>query len=193
MNAPLYSPAGVCLAIPRDEFNRLCSLFASELQLAGCIGPEGARLDPMQLLIALGGRESDFGANLKPRHEPSWDAGGHVWMHSRELQGYIKLNGAAGASSYGPLQVMAFDAGGSYAVKDLAHDPQVAMEAAVKYFNRYVTGHWRARTLEEICRTWNGGHPSAGTTPGYVEAVTHYYATETVAECWKVEAPTPCT
>jgi hypothetical protein len=183
MNNPLFSADGlVCLGIPRTDFFRLCSLFASSLNVRGCTAPSGAPLDPMQLLIALGGRESDYGADLKPRHEPSWDTGGYDWLHSLDLRAYIARYGPAGASSYGPLQVMAFDAGPNYTPAQLAKDPQTAMQAAVEYFNRYVIEHWRCTTLDQICRTWNGGHPTAQTTAGYCEFVEHAYATVQVAE-----------
>jgi hypothetical protein len=171
---------GICVAISRDDFNRLCSLFCAHINVRDCVGPDGGSLDPMQLLIAMGGRESDFGADLKPRFEPSWFEGGAVWRASPQLQAYIAQNGRAGACSYGPLQIMAFDALG-FSVSELALDPEAAMSASCGYFNRYVIGHWKCRTLEQICRTWNGGHPTAGTTPGYYEFVLNAYRTERVA------------
>jgi hypothetical protein len=160
---------GICLAISRTECFRLCSLFASQLSVGD------SQLDPMQLLIALSGRESSFGANLKPRFEPAWFVGGSLWKNSRELQEFVAKYGRAGASSYGPLQVMAFNAQPA-APEALAASPELAMGAAVGYFNRWVIGHWHCKTLEEICRTWNGGNPKAATTPGYYEEVAKHYA-----------------
>jgi hypothetical protein len=182
LTAPRYDADGVCLAIPRSEFDRLCALFAPQLKLEGCGDPNLGALDPQRMLMALGGRESDFGADLKPRFEPSWFINGLLWKHDFEVQAFISRNKRAGACSYGPLQVMAFNAAGhGFTVEELQKDPEAGMGAAVAYFNAYVVGRWKCKALDEICRTWNGGHPTAATEPGYYAEVLHNYRKETVA------------
>lgn len=173
--------SGICLSIPRAEFNRLCSLFCTQINVRDCRAPDGLPLDALQLLVALGGRESRFGQSLKPRHDPAWDFGGKVWKASLELQAFIAQNGPAGACRYGPLGVMAFHAQG-YAVAEMAGDPEAALGGAIVHFNRYVMGQCRCQSLLQICRTWNGGSPSAAMVPGYYEEVLQHYLTEVVSE-----------
>jgi hypothetical protein len=142
----------------------------------GCTGPDGLHLDGARLLLAMAGRESSFGANLKPRHEPAYDFGGHYAKNPEVIAGLGKY-GSAFACSYGPLQVLAVNAIG-FSPGELGAKPETAMLAAVGFLNRYAIGHWECRTLKAICETWNGGHPDATTTPGYVDEVTKYYLTE---------------
>lgn len=173
------------LSIPRPAFEKMCADHSPELSLAlpllpgsllpalECIDPTGAPLDARRLLVAMGGRESSFGMNMKPRYEREWDAGGSVWKGSAALQKYIARYRTAGACSYGPLQVMAFNT--PSAPQDLAADPELALQGAIAFFNRYVIAHWRSRTLQQICRCWNAGHPDGVPTPGYVDEVWQYY------------------
>ena len=188
---------GTLLSIPRAEFNRLCLKYGPQLNLEGCtIGllpsvvksgsPAGTAvvadgvIDGVRLLVAMGGRESNFGANLRPRHETAYDINGRFWRDSSLLQKYIAEHGWDGACSYGPLQIMAVNAK-DCTPEQLAADADLAMQAAVEFLNRYVLGHWHARTLEAICRTYNGGNPRAATTAGYTEEVWQHYLTEVIA------------
>lgn len=185
------TPNKLVLSITRAELERLCRLFGPRLELSRTVGPDGQGppespllslpgwpLDGARLLLSLAGRESSFGVNLKPRHEPLWDVGGSLWKGSSELKDFIALHGRAGACSYGPLQIMAFNARGC-PPQELAVDPAKAMAAAAGYLQRYALDHWCCRSLKEICATWNAGHPGGTTTPGYVEEVTKYYLNET--------------
>jgi hypothetical protein len=176
----------IAISIPRAELNRLCDLYGSAVHVAGCIGPDGKALDGARLLLAMAGRESSFGKDMKPRHEPAYDFGGRYAKAHDVAVGLAKY-GAAFACSYGPLQVLAVNAFG-FSPTELAACPETAMLAAIGYLNRYVFGHWRCQTLPEICETWNGGHPGATTTPGYVNEVTHYYLTESPAEAKSANA-----
>lgn len=160
--------------MPRAQLGQTCRALGPALLLVGTSGTDGAVLDGARLLWALSGRESNFGANLVPRHEPAWDAGGNVYNNSKALQEFIEDYGSDGACSYGPLQAMAFNLQ-PYTPAQLAADPVLALTASVKYFNRYAIGHWHCTTLVDICNTWNAGNPKAHALPGYIEDVTRYY------------------
>lgn len=178
--AKLAAPAGeqIALSIPRTALNLMCSQYGPVVRVADCTGPDGKPLDGARLLLAMAGRESSFGQNLKPRHEPAYDVGGHYAKNPSVVAGLEKY-GSAFACSYGPLQVMAVNAFG-FSPIELGKNPETAMLAAVGFLNRDALGHWNCKTLAQICETWNGGHPGATTTPGYVDKVTHYYLTESL-------------
>ena len=180
MSTPAQSPQ-IALSIPRAELNRLCSLYGIVVRVAGCLGPDGKPLVGAQLLLAMAGRESSFGKNLKPRHEPAYDVGGHYASNPEVAAGLAKY-GSAFACSYGPLQVMAVNAIG-FSVVELGAKPETAMLAAVGFLNRYAFGHCECKTLKDICEAWNDGHIISGKVlpaevASYVDEVTHYYLTE---------------
>lgn len=158
----------------RSELGQLCRAVSASLLLADTVGPDGLELQGARLLWALCGQESNFGSNMTPRHEPSWDKGGHLYDTSAELQLYIDKYGGDGACSYGPLQAMAFNLQ-PYEPMQLAADPVLAFTASIKFFNAYVVQHWKDKTLQDICNTWNAGNPKAKAAAGYVENVTRYY------------------
>jgi hypothetical protein len=169
---PLHS---LVVAMSRAELARLCQAYGGALadDLKGCAGPDGAALDGPRLLWALSGRESSFGKNMTPRHEPAYDVGGR-YANSSEIQQGLALWGRDFACSYGPLQILAVNAKG-FTPMELGESPETALAAACAFLRLYVLRHCKAKTLKEICECWNGGHIGATTTPGYVEEVTRHY------------------
>ena len=64
-----------------------------------------AGIDGAQLLWAISGNESSFGANCTPRHEPAYDVGGRYGSNAVMVP-LLTEWGSAAACSYGPLQLM---------------------------------------------------------------------------------------
>lgn len=171
-----YHHAAIMLSIPRAEFQRLCELFALQIQVSDRFDNQGAPLDPLRLLLALGGQESDYGAKLKPRYLPEYDVGGQVHAAMRGVQRFIAQHGSAGAFSYGPLQVVAFYAIG-FTPAELVSDPEAAMAAAVAHLQRDVLGGG-AFTLEDICAVWHAATPRSESPAHYCASVARRYAAE---------------
>jgi hypothetical protein len=169
MSEPMYS-------MPKKDLADLCRAHGNLLQpyLADCTDPDGKPLDGPTLLWALSGRESSFGQNMKPRHEPAYDVSGMYWRLSQEVKDGIAQYGPPFACSFGPLQVLAVNARG-WTPEEMANDPLAAMEGACTFLRVYVLTRKHAHSLAEICQCWNGGHVGAKTTPGYVEEVTQHY------------------
>jgi hypothetical protein len=162
--------------ISKSELAEICQQHGSLLQpyLSDCTDPDGKMLDGPKLLWAMSGRESSFGQDMKPRHEPAYDVGGVYWKLSQEVKDGCALYGHDFACSYGPLQVLAVNTKG-WTPEEMGKDPFAALEAACMFLKNYVLGRKRAHTLAEICQCWNGGHVGATTTAGYVDEVTKYY------------------
>jgi len=154
-------------SISRQLLGQLCHANGPALELAESVDTSnGKPIDGVRLLWALCGVESSFGANMAPRHEPSWDKGGALYTASTDLQEYIAKYPYDGACSYGPLQVMAYNLQ-PYTPEQLAADPALTFAASIKFFNHYVIEHWKDKTLHDICDTWNGGNPKAKISPAY--------------------------
>jgi hypothetical protein len=173
------APAIVC-TMPKSELARLCTLYGSTLDLANTDDGDGKPIDGPSLLWAMSGRESNFGRNLHPRHEPSYDVNGYYWSRSTEIKRGVAVYGEAFACSYGPLQIMACNARG-FTVPELASDPDKALEAAVARLRVEVLGRQKARTIEAICDAWNTGNWHDGHIPTeYIADVRHHYFTEVI-------------
>lgn len=135
--------------------------------------PEG--IDGAALMWAIAGRESTFGHNTTPRHEPAYDVGGMYSEEERQAE-LLRRYHAAAACSYGPWQVM-LDNCGAMTPSDL-DDPEKAARAFVGHMNGYVLGTRKAETVEQIAQTYNSGnflHPAIGSVLAYVVAVRKYY------------------
>lgn len=168
-------------SVTRSDCNRLCLKYGPFLQVAGLCDPWGNKMSGSQLLLALAGRESSFGNNIKPRHEPAYDVGGRYWNDSREQRELVKLYGPLAASSFGLLQIMACNARG-FTPLQLATSAEDAMRASVDRLNYYVIGHQKAVTLEQICDSWNTGNFKDRNIPAdYIAEVKKHYAGEVMA------------
>jgi hypothetical protein len=168
--------------MPKGDLARLCLLYGASLKpdLAHTDDGFGQPIDGPKLLWAMAGRESTFGKDLGPRHEPAYDFGGLYYRTSADLQHGIALYGRDYACSYGPLQIMACNAKG-YSPFELGADPEKALGAAVARLRIEVLGRQLARTLDQICDCWNTGNAKDANVPHeYIAAVRHYYITEVI-------------
>ena len=159
----------------KDQMIALCRQYGPslDLDLGNTDDGSGHPIDGATLLWAMSGRESDFGANMKPRHEPAYDVGGPYSKTIAAIAGLNKWHSAF-ACSYGPLQIMAVNAPGFECDEMLAF-PERALLAAVMRLKATVLIAQKAHTIQDICECWNAGHIGGTTTPGYVDEVTQYY------------------
>lgn len=174
MSTAVYAPGGILISMPAAELAKLCRGLGTTLPLQGTDDGHGKPIDGPTLLWAMSGRESSFGRNMKPRHEPAYDSGGR-YSKNNEIVNGLKKWGSAFACSYGPLQIMACNAKGC-TPDELAHDPEASLGASVAQLRIVVLGEQHAHTIAEICECWNGGHLGATTTPGYAAEVQAHYA-----------------
>jgi hypothetical protein len=166
--------------MPRTELARLCRIYGAGLQHDlehtddGC----GKPIDGPRLLWAMAGRESSFGANMKPRFEPAYYMGGLYWRAQtpggKEVRDGVAMYGRDFACSYGPLQIMAINAKG-HSPLELGSDPEKALAASCAKLRLDVLGRQKARTIPEICQCWNGGHVGAAIPQVYTDTVEHNY------------------
>jgi hypothetical protein len=127
-----------------------------------------AGVDGVVLMQAIAANESTTGANCKPRYERSYDEGG-VNAENEQIP-LLEQYGKAAAYSYGPWQMMPCNATG-YSPAELYADPEACAQAFVGFFNRYVIGHWKASTVEQIGQVYNHGSPTSHPSPGVQQYV----------------------
>lgn len=118
--------------------------------------------DAARLLWAICGNESNFGANCAARHEPAYDTGGRYAANLQQAA-LLEKFGSLGACSFGPMQVMLYNAPEGYAPKDF-DDLDHAIAAGVYALNRLL-GHNQPQTLAEMGACYNGGHVPKGLWP----------------------------
>lgn len=135
------------------------------------VGPLPDGVDAAQLLWALAGVESSFGADCTPRHEPAYDVGGKYSTHA-PMPTLLKMYGTAAACSYGPWQVMFVNM--SLGTRPAALDDlDVVASETVLHLNRLLR-HWHPSNLNEIGECWNAGHITPD--PDYERKLTASYA-----------------
>jgi hypothetical protein len=178
VSSPSTAPSNIPKSVTRSECDRLCLKYGPFVQVAGLQDPWGNKLSGSQLLLAIAGRESSFGRNITPRHEPAYDVDGRYWHDNRDLRAAVALYGPLAASSFGLLQIMACNARG-FTPRQLAESVEDAMRASVDRLNYYVIGHQKAATLEQICDAWNTGNYKDKNVPEeYIAEVKKHYASE---------------
>jgi hypothetical protein len=182
MSTPIQTPDHpVALSMPKADLVKLCMIYGSTLDFSETDDGIGKPIDGPTLLWALCGRESNFGRNLKPRHEPAYDVNGCYWRRSAVIKAGVAQWGPAFACSYGPLQIMACNAHGFTPV-EMGSDPEKAFQAAVARLRIEVLGRQKARTIDEICDSWNTGNDKDANVPTeYIADVRHHYLTEVIA------------
>jgi hypothetical protein len=174
--------AAVCIVtrMPRAELARLCKAYGAQLSLANTDDGDGKPIDGPTLLWAMSGRESNFGRNMTPRHEPAYDVNGYYWNRSADVKRGCAVYGKSYACSYGPLQIMAVNAP-EFNPIELGADPEKAFKAAVWRLNKYVIAHLGAKTIEAICDCWNTGNYHDENIPHeYINDVRLHYFTEVI-------------
>lgn len=138
------------MSFTRQQIADICRKFGTPLNGLpdGVLGP--------QLLWAISGNESSFGANTTPRHEPAFDIGG-VYGEGPVMKPLLAQFGRKAAASYGPWQIMFCNASKN-ATPDGFNDLESAAEWTVPFLQRQVL-HFQPDSLAEIGEIWNGGHP----------------------------------
>ena len=114
-----------------------------------------AGIDGAQLLWAISGNESSFGANCAPRYEPAYDVGGR-YGSGPVMKPLLEKFGSAAACSYGPLQLMFCTAPGGALPSDF-DDLDTAFKYSVIYLN-HLLRRWKPGYLAQIGECWNEGH-----------------------------------
>lgn len=114
--------------------------------------PDG--IDGAQLLWAMSGNESSFGANVTPRHEAAFDVGG-IYGASEQMAPLLALYGAAAACSYGPWQIMFCNV--PEATPGSFDDLNFCAIASVAFLNKQLA-RFEPQTLGDIGSIWNAGH-----------------------------------
>lgn len=133
-------------------------------------------MDGTQLLWAMSGNESSFGADCAPRHEPAYDVGG-TYGSKAVMAPLLAKWGSAAACSYGPWQLMFCNAPDGWSPDNL-NSLNLAGRATVIFLNRQIA-QFHPQNLAEIGECWNGGHPMVTPIAGvaaYVHKLTANYA-----------------
>jgi hypothetical protein len=133
------------MLVPRATLTELCKRFGAMLRL-----PAG--IDGAQLLWALSGNESSFGANCAPRHEPAYCHGGKYFdaLLTRSW-------GCLAHCSYGPWQVLYANTNPGMNPLTFAQTPELVAGAAASLIQRRILQAEKATTLEEIAEAYNAG------------------------------------
>lgn len=134
---------------PRTDVLTSCNNYALLL-------PAMDDVDPARLLAALAMNESSLGANCGPRHEPAWDVGGAYGSDPQQAK-LLSLYPYAAACSYGPWQIMYYNAAG-YTPSELNSDLSMVTRATIGYLSRQIA-HWKITTVQAVGEMWNWGHP----------------------------------
>jgi hypothetical protein len=151
--------------------------FTTAQMIAACvrygsqIGPLPAGVDGAQLLWALAGNESSFGANCQPRHEAAFDVGGAYATHA-PMPIWLERYGSAGACSYGPLQLLLCNAPLTFGPSSF-DDLNLAVQASIGFLN-VLLRQYKPQSLAEIGECWNAGHICPD--PAYVAKLAANYA-----------------
>lgn len=142
--------------------------------LGSTVGPLPAGVNGVQLLWAIAGVESSFGADCAPRHEPAYDRGGKYATHSPMPQ-LLDVYGRAAACSYGPWQVLACNLAETFpaVIHDEAELSEIADDSVA--FLNVLLRHFRPKNLAEIGECWNAGHITPD--PAYEAKLAKTYAT----------------
>lgn len=127
-----------------------------------------------QLLWALSGCESSFGANCAPRHEEAYCTG--VYSHTPEVEQLTQAYGHAAHCSYGPWQILLVNCESGTAPQDLTNILHAAMET-VRFINQRILKAQGATTVAEIADAYNSGTWRDSIVPEkYIADCESYYA-----------------
>lgn len=154
----------------RNNFDR-SAIAQAALRFGAQVGPLPPGITGEQLLWALCGVESSFGANCQPRHEPAFDVGGRYATHA-PMPTLLARYGPAAACSYGPLQLMLCNAPPTYGPASF-DDLTLAMQASVNFLNQKLR-QWQPASLAQIGECWNAGRITPD--PGYEAKLATAYA-----------------
>src|ERR1700722_3771531 len=140
---------------PREAVLQACKTYAPIVSII-----DG--LDSAQLLAAIAANESSVGENCGPRYEAEWDVGGKYASNQQQAT-LLSQYGSDAARSYGPWQVMFYNAPG-YTPAELNTDLKMATMASVTFLNKQIR-MMRPQSIIHVGQIWNGGHIGAD-SPG---------------------------
>lgn len=167
------------MSFTKQQIADACRRHAADVDLALLCGG----YNPADLLWAICGNESSFGANCNPRHEPAFDVGG-TYAKAPKQAALLGKYGSLAACSYGPMQVMLVNAPDGTAPNDFA-DLDKAIAAGAYALNNLLR-HNLPKTLREIGACYNGGHVPTGVwQPGlarYADELVQNYSVAMPAE-----------
>jgi len=143
---------------PRERVAAACRTWGKSLWL------KDTSTDGAQLLWALAGNESSFGANCTPRHENGYCPDAHGRYSSAPIvQRLTAQFGHAAHCSYGPWQILLINCG---------NDADPALFERCEYAAMKTVGHINtaildrgAKTIEQIADAYNSGNFRDGNVP----------------------------
>ncbi len=149
----------------RDELGQICIAGGTLLHV-----PSG--IDGAQLLWALAGKESSFGANSIPRHEVGYCTG----KYSAGLTQATAEYGHGAHCSYGPWQLLWANTKRLQSPEKTFADLRLCMLNTVAFLNSEILGRQHAMTLEEVADAYNSGNFRDKNVPqAYIEEVISHY------------------
>ena len=145
-------------SISRPALIALCVEYGSKLQElpVGIIGK--------QLLWALAGNESSFGADTIPRHEPAFDKGGY-YADKPPMPDLLLRYGSPAACSYGPWQILYANCWMLTNPLAMMDSPEICAQCTVDQLNKFMR-YSHPVSLIEIGMLWNAGHIMMAMTAG---------------------------
>lgn len=158
------------MTFTREQVAQQCRNVGAE------VAPLPQGITGYQILWAISGCESSFGANVTPRHEPAWDIGGS-YAANPPMPELLDKYGWAAACSYGPWQILFVNAPSGSTPADL-DDIQLAAQATVAFLNSLLR-RFKPTTLAEIASCWNAGHiqhPLSAGVQHYAVELARFYA-----------------
>ena len=112
-------------------------------------------IDSVLLLAAIAANESTVGVDCGPRFEPGWYWGG-PYANNHQQAALLAQYGKAAASSYGPLQIMFYNAPGC-TPEELNTNLSLVVRVSIEYLNKQI-GEFSPKTVMDVGECWNGGH-----------------------------------
>jgi hypothetical protein len=136
----------------RKQISDACREYGSKLENL----PQN--IDGPQLLFAISGNESSFGANCTPRYEPAYDTGG-IYADTAFLARFGRL----AACSLGPWQIMFANCPPNFTPESMQFLSNCAVATAA-FLSRQLA-RFEPTSLASIAAIWNGGNPGAIVKP----------------------------
>lgn len=131
-----------------DEFATLCKKYGKTLHSGDLPGA--------LVLAAIGGNESTYGMNCKPRHEIGYCTGCYSGNH--EIIALTEKWNHAAHCSFGPFQLLLCNADG--ADPEQFRDAEFGFARSVAFMN-HQADRMKPKTLKDWGEIWNGGHIGA--------------------------------
>ena len=153
--------------IGKLQVAQLCRTFGPRLAL-----PAG--IDGAQLLWAIAGTESSFGADSVPRHEPAYCFAGALFDKPASVAW-----GCWAHCSYGPWQVMFANAMPGISPTLFGTSPQLSAQAAVLFLQNMIRRQ-APQSLAQLAEIYNKGHITPD--PDYVAKIAANYDVPIVSQ-----------